>query len=328
MTACGAIKLGFIPLTDAGVVIVAAAKGFFAEEGLSVELSREASWATVRDKLAVGALDGAHLLAPMAFASTLGAGSEALPMIAPLALNLNGAAITMSTRLTGVDGADAQGLARLVRRRRAEGASELTLGVVYPYSVHNCLLRSWLAEADIDPDRDVRLMVAAPSRMPELLADGIIEGFCAGEPWSGVAQAAGCGRIAVRASQQLGRAPDKVFGMTQAWAGAHPAALGALLRAMVRASRWIAQPENRAAFVRILADPDHVGTDPEVILLGLSDIVFHLGGAGAPEPAHGLWMLEQMVRWGQIARPADADGLVERVFRRDLHRAAFAGLDA
>src|SRR6185369_1018883 len=161
-------------------------------EGLEVELSREVSWATIRDKVNVGALDGAHMLAPMALATSLGAaGGEPTSLIAPLALNLNGPAITLSSRLAGAvaPGTDAGGLARLVARRREEGASPITLAVVFPFSVHNYLLRDWLARAGIDPDRDVRLTVAPPSRMTELLVEGVVEGFCVTEPWGAAAAA-------------------------------------------------------------------------------------------------------------------------------------------
>ena len=162
------LRLGFIALNDAAPVIAAQSLGYFADEGLAVDLSREVSWATVRDKVNVGALDGAHMLAPMALATSLGVGgSGAVPLAAPFALNLDGPAVTLSSRLAGVIAADggADGLARLVARRREEGASPITLAVVFPYSVHNYLLRDWLAAAGIDPDRDVRLTVAPPSRM-------------------------------------------------------------------------------------------------------------------------------------------------------------------
>lgn len=316
MTGRGELRLGFVPLNDAAPLVVAQEKGFFAAEGLAVELNREASWATVRDKVAVGALDGAHMLAPLALAATLGAGSDPVPMIAPLALNLDGPAVTLSTRL------DAAGLGRLVARRREEGASVLTFAVVYPYSTHNYLLRAWLAEAGIDPDRDIRLTVAAPSRMAELLAGGVIEGFCAGEPWNAVAVAAGAGRVVVRASQLWDRTPDKVFGLTRTWAEAHPQALAALIRALSAAAAWVEAPENRAELVGVLARPAYVDVRPELIEAGLDDIVFHRDGANAPRIEHAAWLIEQMVRWGQVAADVDAGAVAAQVYRPDLYEAA------
>ena len=201
-----ALRLGFIALNDAATMIVAKAQGYFADEGLSVTLSREVSWATVRDKIKVGALDGAHMLAPTALAVSLGVGGdEPTPLLAPFALNLNGPAITLSSHLADVigPGPTAEGLARLIARRRDEGASALTLAVVFPFSTHNYLLRDWLARSGIDPDRDVRLTVAPPSRMTELLAGGVVEGFCVTEPWNAAAGGGLGGRV--RTSTAVGR---------------------------------------------------------------------------------------------------------------------------
>jgi ABC-type nitrate/sulfonate/bicarbonate transport system substrate-binding protein len=319
------LRLGFVPLVDAAALIVARERGFFAAQGVEVELSREVSWATVRDKVMVGALDGAHMLAPLALAATLGAGSDPVPLIAPLALNLDGAAVTLSTRLGGALVGGAEGLARLVARRRDEGASPLTFAVVYPYSIHNYLLRDWMAGAGLDPDRDVRLTVAPPSRMAELLGAGVIEGFCAGEPWNSVAVAAGAGQVVARASQVWGRSPDKVFGLTQAWAEAHPADLAAILRALIAAAAWGETPGHRDELVNLLARPDYLGVGPELIAAGLDDIVFSRDGAGLPRLSDAKWLVEQMVRWGQIPADLDAAAIAAQVYRPDLYEVALGG---
>ena len=316
------LRLGFVPLVDAAALIVAQEKGFFAAQGLKVELSREASWATVRDKVMVGALDGAHMLAPLALAATLGVGSDPVPLIAPLALNLDGSAVTLSARLGEALGGGAEGLARLIARRREEGASPLTFAVVYPYSIHNYLLRTWMAEAGLDPDRDVRLTVAPPPRMAELLGAGVIEGFCVGEPWNSVAVAAGAGQVVARASQVWGRSPDKVFGLTQTWADAYPAELAAILRALTSAAAWIETPDHRAELVNLLARPEHLGVGSELIIGGLDDIVFSRDDAGVPRLADAMWLVKQMVRWGQIPAGLDAASIAARVYRPDLHAAA------
>lgn len=321
----GPVKLGFLPLTDSAALIVAREKGFFRAQGLEVELNREASWATVRDKVAVGALDGAHMLAPLALASTLGVGSDPVPLVAPLALNLDGAAVTVSTRLGGALEDGVAGLARLVARRREEGASVLTFAVVYPYSIHSYLLRAWLAGAEIDPELDVRLTVAPPSRMAELLAAGVIEGFCAGEPWNAVAVASGAGRIVARASEFWGRAPDKVFGTTEAWGDARPAELLGLVRALDAASAWIETPDHRTELINLLARPQYLDAAPALIAAGLDDIVFHRDGANLPRPADAVWLLEQMARWGQVPADLDAPAMAARVYRPDLYAAAFKG---
>jgi NitT/TauT family transport system ATP-binding protein/nitrate/nitrite transport system substrate-binding protein len=316
------LRLGFVALNDAAAIIVADAQGLFADEDLDVELVREVSWATIRDKVNVGALDGAHMLAPMALAS--GAGGELEPLIAPMALNLNGPAVTLSSRLSNAVEADgtADGLARLVARRREEGASPITLAVVFPYSTHNYMLRDWLSRAGIDPDRDVRLTVAPPARMTELLTSGVVEGFCVSEPWGAAAVAAGAGVTAVRASQLRPRTPDKVLAVTEAWAAEHPDVLPALLRALVRGAAWA--EANRAELAAILARPRYVGAPAEVIAPSLADMVFHAGDANAPDPAHATWLLEQMARWGHLPASADPTAIAARVYRPDLYALASA----
>lgn len=309
----GRLKLGFVPLVDAAGLLVAHAQGFFAQEGLEVELSREASWATVRDKVAVGALDGAHMLAPMVLAQSLGLGGATTSMIAPMTLAADASAVTIAARL-GV-GADlsGQGLAALVARRREMEASPLTFSIVFPYSTHNYLLRHWLAGAGVDPDRDVRLTVAPPPRMADLLAGGVIEGFCAGEPWNAVAVAAGAGVIAAHAADIAPGAPDKVLGVTEAWASANPDALSAVIRAIRRGLAWAQAPENRRSLALLLAEPAYLDLAPDTLQTGLRTVAFD---PGRPTREQAAWLLAQMRRWGQI--PADA-GQADGVYRPDLY---------
>lgn len=325
----GRLRLGFIALNDAASVIAASALGYFAEEGLDVELSREVSWATIRDKVSVGALEGAHMLAPMALATSIGAGGvDPVPLVAPFALNLDGPAVTLASRLAAALDLDgrANGLARLVARRQEEGATPITLAVVFPFSVHNYLLRDWLAAAGLDPDRDVRLMIAPPARMTGLLVDGVVEGFCVTEPWDSAAVAAGAGVIAVRSGQLRPRTPDKVFAVTEAWAEGHPAELQSLLRALTRAAAWADAAENRAELAAILAQEGHVNADAGVIERTLRHLTYHAAGANLPQPVHAGWMLGQMMRWGHIAPQTDIPAVAQRVYRPDLYSIAAASL--
>ena len=333
------LRLGFIPLTDCAPIVAAKALGFFEEEGLDVTLSREVSWATIRDKVTVGALDGAHMLAPMALASTLGAGGgEAVPMIAPLALNLNGSAVTVSVALAKMlrdidpegmaqNPITARPLARLIERRRVRGEAQLTFAVVFTYSMHAYALRYWMAEAGIDPDRDVRLVVTPPPRMVEQLQSGGVDGFCVGAPWNAVAVQESLGEVLIRASEFWPGSPDKVFGLKADWAQAYPDEVRALLRALIRASIWADDPVNRPELIDLLARPEHVGASAEAIGRALeNEITFHAGAAGRPRREHALWFLSQMARWGQIGFKADFDAVADAVYRPDLFRAAAASL--
>lgn len=337
------LRLGFIPLNDCAALAVAKELGFFQAEGLRVGLSREASWANVRDKVAVGALDGGHLLAPMTLAASMGVGGERTPMTVPLSLNLNGSAVTVSTALAralrDIDPAgmaerptSARPLARLIRERKARGEPPLVFAVVFPYSMHNYELRYWLAAAGIDPDKDVRLVVVPPARMAERLRTGAIDGFCVTAPWNALAVAEGTGEILVYASELWRLGPDKVFGVTRAWADDHPAALRAVVRALLRAAAWADAPENRADLVRLLARPEYVDAPEGVVARSLvgsgsaDHIVYHRYAAGFPWRSHALWFLSQMLRWGQIGPEIDLQAVSLTVYRPDIFRQAAAEL--
>ncbi len=196
------LRLGYIPLTDAAPLVVALENGHFERFGLDVSLSRQPSWATLRDKLGIGHLDGAHLLAPMALACSLGVEGVPQRLVTALSLGLGGNAITVADNLyrdmqaaAGGQPVTAQALASVIARRRAAGADPLTFATVYPTSNHTYLLRYWLAAAGIDPDRDLRLIVVPPPQMVQRLKQGDIYGYCVGEPWNTLAVRDGIGCI-------------------------------------------------------------------------------------------------------------------------------------
>src|SRR4051794_28505839 len=181
--------IGFIPLVDAAALIVAVDKGFAAAEGLDVTLVREVSWSNVRDKLNIGLFDAAHLLAPVAIASSLGLGHIKVPIVAPFGLGVNGNAITVSPSLWAeliktADGnildpmVSARALAHIVAARKRRGEEPLTFGMTFPFSTHNYQLRFWMAAAGVEPDEDLRLVVLPPPYMVESLASGQVDGFC------------------------------------------------------------------------------------------------------------------------------------------------------
>ncbi|MEQ8937338.1 MAG: CmpA/NrtA family ABC transporter substrate-binding protein, partial [Gammaproteobacteria bacterium] len=192
------LTLGFIPLVDCCVLVAAREQGFFKKYGLEVSLSREASWANIRDKVCVGALDGAHMLAGMTIATTLGLGFNKKPMVTSFSMNLNGNAITVSKalyeRLLEKDAniendpnLSAKALKQILQEDSAAGKPMLNFAMVYPYSNHNYEIRYWMAAAGINPDRDVALKVIPPQYMVDNLKDGLIDVFCVGEPWNSCA---------------------------------------------------------------------------------------------------------------------------------------------
>src|SRR5262245_54155456 len=200
------LRIGFIPLADATALLVAVDKGFTAAEGLDVELVREVSWSNVRDKLNIGLFDAAHLIAPVAIASSLGLGHAKVPIVAPFGLGVNGNAITVSPELYAALAATAAGnitdpmvsaraLARVVANRKAKGQEPLTFGMTFPFSTHNYHLRFWMAAGGVDPDEDVRMIVLPPPYMVESLANKHVDAFCVGAPWNSVAVDLGIGYI-------------------------------------------------------------------------------------------------------------------------------------
>jgi len=295
---------------DAAPLLVAHERGFFAEQGLSVELQRQPSWAAVRDKVSVGALDGAQMPAPMILASNLGLGGLAEPLVTGIALNLGGNAITLSNRLA-----------------EAEPASwgKPTFAIVHAFSAHHYELRIWLTGLGLDPDRDVRLVIVPPAQMLSNLSAGVIDGYCVGEPWNSLAATAGLGKVAVTSREILAGRMEKVFGVRRFWADRYPETHQALLRALLLAGEWCDEEDNRGELAELLARPGHVNA-PAGLLRGLlggaNAPIFHRDGANIPSHSQAHWYLEQMKKAGQLTTPLDAARLVEQLFRCDLAKQA------
>lgn len=339
----GRMRLGFMPLNDCAPLAVAEAKGFFADEGLDIELVREVSWANIRDKTSAGLLDAAQMLAPLPLAATMRLGGWGEPMVTPMSLSLNGNAVTVSTRIAAAMRAidedafaerpvSARALKRLIEARRGRGMPPLTFASVFPFSSHHYELRWWMEAGGVDPDRDVRLVVAPPPRMAAMLGSGDIDGFCAGEPWNTVARVRGSGEILLAARDLWPTKPEKVLGLTRAQAEAKPNTLRAVLRALMRAGAWADRAGAREELATLIAKPQYVGATVEgagVSLTGdplrggRSDFtVFHRSAASFPWISHALWFLERMRRADQVAPETDLEAIARRVYRPDLWREA------
>jgi NitT/TauT family transport system ATP-binding protein len=272
-----------------------------------------------------------------------------VPIVAPFNLGLNGNAITVSPALHAaimgeLDGnpidpmATAQALARVVAARRKAGAEPLTFGMTFPFSTHNYQLRFWMAAGGVDPDEDVHLVVLPPPYMVDSLANGHVDAFCVGAPWNSVAVDLGVGHILHFVSDILVRAAEKVLAVRQNWSDKNPEVLAALIRAASRAAQFIEQPENRIEAARILAKPEYIGVDAEVIGRTLDGrlkispdgsiresnryLLVGREGAARPDPVQAAWLYAQMVRWGQTAMRPDALKTAMAVFRPDLYDAA------
>lgn len=351
--------LGFIPLLDCASLVVAAERGFAAEENLELTLVRETSWANIRDRVVIGHFDAAHMLGPMTVASTLGIGHVKVPVIAPFALGLGGNAITVSLRLweqmtqegasheasaEGNAGSHGAALKRVVESRERARREPLTFAMVYPFSCHNYELRYWLAAAGVEPDRQVRLVVIPPPFLVDALRAGQIDGFCVGEPWNSVAVHAGVGTIVTPTTAIWPSSPEKVLGCRLEWAQRHPKQLASLQRALYRASQWCEQPENHAELATLLAQPRYVGAPAHLLRGGLEGQLalttnstpvplenFYRPGrhdATFPWVSHALWFYAQMVRWKQIDFSPEHLAAVRTTYRPDLYRAALAAINS
>jgi len=333
------VRVGILPLTDAAPIIVGRDLGFFYRRGLDVEISLESSWASVRDKLAAGLIDAAQMLAPMPLAASCGLDGFGVAMITALSLNLNGNAITVSRSLferMAIQEPDplqaGAALKRVLDADRAIGAPPHVFAHVYPFSPHHYELRYWLAGCGIDPDEDLELVAIPPAQMVAHLHEGRIDGFCVGAPWSTQAELNGTGHIIVSKHQIWNNSPEKVLGVTQEWADAHPNTHLSLIAALIEAARWLDLPENRDTAARLLSASGYLDAEPEIVRHSLTPglsrpdsdpgLVFHAGAATFPWRSHAQWYLAQMQRWKHLDPETDRKATAEAVYRPDIYRAA------
>lgn len=328
------IRLGFVRLTDCAPLVIAKEKCFFEQQGLEVALSREPTWANIRDKVAFDLLDGAQMLAAMPIAATLGIEGWKKPMITAYSLSLNGNAITIGNKLhrqmQEVNRSEsgtltAQHLKTIVRQSK----TLLRFATVYPFSCHNYLLRDWLAKGGIDPDREIELIVIPPEQMVAHLKAGSIDGFCVGAPWNTQAEELGIGHIITSSYDIYPNHPEKVFAVNLDWAKKHPLTHQAILKALSKASRWLGNIEHIDELAEILAKAEYLNLPNALIKSSLkrSQLLnedsakgFYDNDANLPRPEHATWLIEQMQRWQQIPPNADISPFDNEVYRPQLYK--------
>ncbi|MGB0694974.1 MAG: CmpA/NrtA family ABC transporter substrate-binding protein [Rhodospirillaceae bacterium] len=357
------LKFGFIKLTDMAPLAVAYENGYFLEEGLFVTLEPQANWKVLLDRVISGELDGAHMLAGQPLGATIGFGTQA-HIITPFSMDLNGNAITVSNQIweemkphieMQADGKPvhpikADALKPVVEKYKSEG-KPFNMGMVFPVSTHNYELRYWLAAGDIHPGfysetdisgqimGDALLSVTPPPQMPATLEAGTIYGYCVGEPWNQQAVFKGIGVPVITDYEIWKNNPEKVFGITNEFAEKYPNTTLAVTKALIRAAIWLDENDNanRMEAVEILARPEYVGADAEVIANSMTgtfeyekgDVrevpdfnVFFRYFATYPYYSDAVWYLTQMRRWGQITEyKPDAwyDEIARKVYRPDLY---------
>ncbi|MGQ9866921.1 MAG: nitrate ABC transporter ATP-binding protein [Pseudanabaenaceae cyanobacterium] len=330
------LEIGFVPLNACAPLAVAQAKGFFQKHGLDeVTLVRETSWRGIVDGIRAGHLDAAQMPSGMPLWLTLGGGDcPGLPVVSALTMTRNGNAITLCRRFYD------QGVRSLADFRdylHASSQQVHRMGVVHPSSMHNLLLRYWLAAAGIDPDRDVSLILVPPAQMIVDLKAGSIDGFCVGEPWNYRAALENVGFTVATDLEIWNGHPGKVLGVREDWAAAYPNTHIALVKALLEACRYCADPVNAPEIQELLAQRSYVSTDRQYIHLGnpdrlacdlqqpLREYAHHLffgDGVNRPSRTEHLWHLVQMARWGDIPFPRNWVEVLERLCRVDVFSTA------
>jgi bicarbonate transport system ATP-binding protein len=322
------LEIGFVPLTACAPLAIAAEKGLFKKHGLDeVNLVRESSWRGIVDGIAGGYLDAAQMPAGMPTWLTVGGHQEQpLPMVSALTMTRNGNAVTLAKKFYEQGIYDGHGLKRMILESSEE---RHTFGMVHPSSMHNILLRYWLAAEGIDPDHDVHLQTIPPAQMVADLKSEIIDGYCVGEPWNLRAAMEGVGFTVATDLEVWNGHPGKVLGVREDWANTYPNTHIALVKALLEACQYCADAANHEEIRGILASRKYLSTNLEYIQLGdpnsytcsLGNKVeyahhrFFGDGMNRPSRTEHLWMMTQMARWGEIPFPRNWLEILERVCR-------------
>jgi len=361
------LKFGFIKLTDMAPLAIAYEKGYFEDEGLFVTLEAQANWKVLLDRVIDGELDGAHMLAGQPLGATIGFGTKA-DIITAFSMDLNGNGITVSNAVwkemkkhVAMEGGkpkhpiSATALKPVIDSYRAAG-KPFKMGMVFPVSTHNYELRYWLAAGGISPGyyapkkgdisgqikADALLSVTPPPQMPATMEAGTIYGYCVGEPWNQQAVFKGIGVPVVTDYEIWKDNPEKVFGVSKAWADKYPKTHIAVVKALIRAAQWLDanNDKNRPEAVKILSKSTYVGADYKVIANSMTGTfeyekgdkralpdfnVFFRYFATYPYYSDAVWYLTQMRRWGQIADYKPDSwymDIAKKVYRPDIYRKA------
>ena len=339
-------KIGFIALTDAAPLIIAAEKGLFAKHGMpDVEVLKQASWGATRDNLVLGGasngIDGAHILTPMPYLMHTGKVTQnnvPVPMAILARLNLDSQGISVAKEYaeTGVQ-LDASKLKAAFEKKKAEG-KEIKAAMTFPGGTHDLWIRYWLAAGGIDPDKDVSTIVVPPPQMVANMKVGNMDVFCVGEPWNEQLVNQGIGFTACTTGELWKGHPEKAFGMRAEWVEKNPNATKALLMAVMEAQQWCDEMANKEEMSTILGKRQWFNVPPKDVLGRLKGNINYGNGrvlentglqmkfwqdhASYPFHSHDSWFITENIRWGKFAPDTDVKALVAEVNREDIWRDA------
>ncbi|AYM13294.1 MULTISPECIES: CmpA/NrtA family ABC transporter substrate-binding protein [Rhizobium/Agrobacterium group] len=339
-------KIGFIALTDAAPLIIAAEKGLFAKHGMpDVEVLKQASWGATRDNLVLGGasngIDGAHILTPMPYLMHTGKVTQnnvpvPMALIARLNLDSQGISVAKEYAETGVQ-LDASKLKAAFEKKKAEG-KEIKAAMTFPGGTHDLWIRYWLAAGGIDPDKDVSTIVVPPPQMVANMKVGNMDVFCVGEPWNEQLVNQGIGFTACTTGELWKGHPEKALGMRADWVEKNPNATKALLMAVMEAQQWCDEMANKEEMSTILGKRQWFNVPPKDVLGRLKGNINYGNGrvlentglqmkfwqdhASYPFRSHDSWFITENIRWGKFAPDTDVKALVAKVNREDIWRDA------
>lgn len=328
------IRFGIIALTDCSSIVMAHELGYFKKFGINSTVSKEASWAVIRDKLTLGENQATHMLLGMPFASTMGlAGSPVKPMIIPWMLNRNGQAITLSNKLKAAGVKKAADLKPIVEKAKA-AKDPMTFAMTFPPGTHAMWIRYWLASGGINPDKDVSLITIPPAQMVANMKVDKMDGFCVGEPWNYRAIDDKIGFTVITTQQMWKDHPEKICAFTEEFAAKNPKTVKAILKALHLSSQYIDKMENRPNVARVVSQATYINCPPEIILARLQGkydygdgrveqdpnyMIFSDRDCNYPLKTFGYWWLSQFRRWGMTKGAPDYAGITNKVIRQDIY---------
>jgi len=331
------IKIGFIPLTDCASVVMASVLGFDKKYGVKFVLSKEASWAGVRDKLSNGDLDAAHVLYGLIYGVQMGIGGQKKDMAVLMNLNNNGQAITLSTKLSEKGAVDGPSLAKLMQTDKRD----YTFAQTFPTGTHAMWLYYWLAAHGIHPLKDAKVITVPPPQMVANMRVGNMDGYCVGEPWNQRAIMDGVGITAITTQDIWRDHPEKVLGCSLDFVKKYPNTCRAMVAAILDAGKWIdASLANKNKMAETIADKSYVNTSKDAIeqrILGRyqnglgktwddpNHMKFYNDGAvNFPYLSDGMWFLTQHRRWGLLKEDPDYLAVASSVNQIQIYKDAAA----
>ena len=338
------VRLGFIPLTDCSPIVMAKELGLFKKYGVEVVVTKESSWANVRDKILTGELDGAHCLYSMPFSVYTGVGGKAgSEMKIAMMLNVNGQAITLSKDFCGKVGFKQMNKVTPVVAAKLKAEKEVTFAMTFPGGTHDLWLRNWMSIAGLN-QKAVKIITIPPPQMVANMKVGNMDGYCVGEPWGGVAVKQGVGFTQV-ASQDIWKDhPEKALVVNKDFSSKRKADLVKVMKAVMEACIWLDNPSNRKKAAAIIGRAPYVNAPADVIenrLMGNYDLgcnqgvqvytkdymLFHKGGmVNFPRKSHAIWAMAQFVRFGYLKEAPNYNAIADKLILDDLYKEVAASM--